>query len=79
MKKGRAGTMTHDYNRNGTTNLFAALDALKGEVIGRCMPRHRHQEFLKFLKAIDRATPNHLDIHCIAANYATPKKQEAKD
>jgi len=66
MKKGRAGTMTHDYKRNGTTTLFAALDVLKGEVIGQCMKRHRHQEFLKFLKAIDRGTPSHLDIHCIA-------------
>lgn len=79
MKKGRAGTMTHDYKRNGTTTLFAALDVLKGEVIGQCMPRHRHQEFLKFLKAIDRATPKHLDIHCIADNYAAHKKQEVKD
>ena len=66
MKKGRAGTMTHDYKRNGTTTLFAALDVLKGEVIGRCMPRHRHQEFLKFLKA-DR--PQHAEasghpLHC---------------
>ena len=73
MKKGRAGTMTHDYKRNGTTTLFAALDILKGEVIGQCMPRHRHQEFLKFLKAIDRATPKHLDIHCVADNYGTHK------
>src|SRR5271166_4700352 len=56
MKKGRAGTMTHDYKRNGTTTLFAALDILKGEVIGQCMARHRHQEFLKFLKAINRTT-----------------------
>jgi transposase len=79
MKKGRAGTMTHDYKRNGTTTLFAALDVLKGEVIGRCMPQHRHQEFLKFLKAIDRSTPKRLDIHCIADNYATHKKQEVKD
>ena len=79
MKKGRAGTMTHDYKRNGTATLFAALDVLKGEVIGQCMPRHRHQEFLKFLKSIDRATPKHLDIHCIADNYATHKKQEVKD
>jgi transposase len=74
MKKGRAGTMTHDYKRNGTTTLFAALDVLKGEVIGRCMPQHRHQEFLKFLKTIDRSTPKRLDIHCIADNYATHKK-----
>jgi len=79
MKKGRAGTMTHDYKRNGTTTLFAALDVLKGEVIGRCMPQHRHQEFLKFLKAIDCNTPKQLDIHCIADNYATHKKQEVKD
>ena len=56
MKKGRAGTMTHDYKRNGTTTLFAALNVLKGEVIGQCMKRHRHQEFLKFLKTIDRST-----------------------
>src|ERR1700683_3175372 len=79
MKKGRAGTMTHDYKRNGTTTLFAALDVLKGEVIGRCMPQHRHQEFLKFLRAIDRSTPRHLDIHCIADNYATHNKQEVRD
>ena len=79
MKKGRAGTMTHDYKRNGTTTLFAALDVLNGEVIGRCMPQHRHQEFLKFLKAIDRSTRKRLDIHCIADNYATHKKREVKD
>lgn len=79
LKKGRCGTMTHDYKRNGTTTLFAALDVLKGEVIGRCMPQHRHQEFLKFLKTIDRGTPKRLDIHCIADNYATHKKQQVKD
>lgn len=79
MKKGRAGTMTHDYKRNGTTTLFAALDVLQGKVIGQCMPRHRHQEFLKFLKMLDRSTPKHLDIHCVADNYATHKKQEVKD
>jgi transposase len=79
IKKGRAGTMTHDYKRNGTTTLFAALDILKGEVIGQCLPRHRHQEFLRFLKAIDRNTPKHLDIHAIVDNYATHKKQEVKD
>ncbi len=79
MKKRRAGTMTHDYKRNGTTSLFAALDVLKGEVIGRCMPQHRHQEFLRFLQIIDRSTPRHLDIHCIADNYATHKKQEIRD
>lgn len=79
MKKGRAGTMTHDYKRNGTTTLFAALDVLNGEVIGHCMPRHRHQEFLKFLKAVARATPRHLDIHCIADNYATHKHPDVKN
>ncbi len=79
MKKGRAGTLTHDYKRHGTTTLFAALDVLKGQVIGRCMPQHRHQEFLKFLKTIDRSTPQHLDLHCIADNYATHKKQAVKD
>lgn len=72
MKKGRAGTMTHDYKRNGTTTWFAAWDVLKGEVIGQCMKRHRHQEFLKFLKAIDRSTPKNHDIHCIVDTYATP-------
>lgn len=79
MKKGRAGTMTHDYKRNGTTTLFAALDVLKGEVIGRCMPHHRHQEFLKFLRTIDRNTPKHLDIHCIADNYGTHKTKAVQD
>ncbi len=74
MKKGRQGTLTHDYKRNGTTTLFAALDVLKGEVIGQCMKRHRHQEFLAFLKTIDRNTPKQLDIHGIADNYATHKK-----
>jgi transposase len=79
MKKGRAGTMTHDYKRNGTTTLFAALDVLKGEVIGQCLPRHRHQEFLKFLTLVDQRVPPHLDLHCIVDNYATHKKQEVKD
>lgn len=79
MKKGRAGTMTHDYKRHGTTTLFAALDVLKGEVIGQCLPRHRHQEFLKFLKMVDKKTPSHLQLHCIVDNYATHKKQEVKD
>ena len=79
LKKGRVGTRTHDYKRNGTTTLFAALDVLKGEVIGQCLPRHRHQEFLTFLKLIDRTTPKHLDLHCIVDNYATRKKQEVKD
>ena len=73
MKKGRAGTMTHDYKRHGTTTLFAALDVLTGVVVGQCLPRHRHDEFLKFLKTIDRQTPNGLDVHLILDNYATHK------
>src|SRR2546425_4611577 len=63
MKPGRAGTMTHDYKRHGTTTLFAALDVLTGTVIGECLPRHRHTEFLKFLRTIDREVPNGLQIH----------------
>jgi len=79
MKKGRAGTMTHDYKRNGTTTLFAALDVLKGEVIGQCLPRHRHQEFLTFLKTIDNQTPADLELHCIVDNYATHNKQAVQE
>jgi transposase len=71
MKPGRAGTMTHDYKRNGTTTLFAALDVLTGSVIGQCLPRHRHSEFLTFLKTIDREVPRGLEIHLILDNYAT--------
>jgi transposase len=73
MKKGRAGTMTHDYKRNGTTTLFAALDVLEGKVIGRCMQRHRHQEFIRFLKAIDAEVPAGKSVHVILDNYATHK------
>ena len=73
MKKGRAGTMTHDYRRHGVTTLFAALDVATGKVIGQCMKRHRHQEWLRFLQTIDRATPKMLDLHLIADNYATHK------
>src|SRR5215467_10551082 len=71
MKKGRLGTITHDYKRNGTTTLFAALNVLDGKVIGQCMPRHRHREFLRFLKVIDKQTPAHLDLHLIVDNYST--------
>ena len=78
MKKGRAGTMTHDYKRNGTTTLFAALDVATGKVIGQCMPRHRHQEFLRFLRRIDRATPKSLDIHLVVDNYATHKHAKVR-
>jgi transposase len=73
MKKGRCGTMTHDYKRHGTTTLFAALSMLDGKVIGDCMPRHRHQEFIRFLKKIDGETPSGLDLHLIVDNYGTHK------
>jgi transposase/transposase-like protein len=71
IKPGRAGTMTHDYKRNGTTTLFAALDVLTGAVIGQCLPRHRHSEFLTFLRTIDREVPKRLHVHLILDNYAT--------
>ena len=73
MKKGRCGTMTHDYKRNGTATLFAALDALQGQVISMCDDRHRHQEWLKFLRAIDDIVPEDKQIHMIVDNYATHK------
>lgn len=73
LKRGRCGTMTHDYKRNGTATLFAALDIATGKVIGSCMTRHRHQEWLKFLRTLDEATPEHLEVHVIADNYATHK------
>jgi len=78
LKKGRAGTMTHDYKRHGTTTLFAALDVATGQVIGQCMKRHRHQEWLRFLRTIDRSTPKALDLHLIADNYATHKHPKVK-
>jgi len=78
LKKGRAGTMTHDYKRNGTTTLFAALDVLSGKVIGECLPRHRAKEFLSFLKKIDRAVPKHLGIHAICDNYRTHKTKKVQ-
>jgi len=78
MKKGRAGTMTHDYKRNGTTTLFAALNMLDGRVIGTCMPRHRHREFLRFLRLIDQQTAKGLDLHLIVDNYATHKTPAVK-
>jgi transposase len=78
MKKGRAGTMTHDYKRNGTTTLFAALNMLDGKVIGSCLPRHRHREFLRFLRLIDQKTPQGLDLHLVVDNYATHKTPAVK-
>ena len=73
IKQGRCGTMTHDYKRNGTTTLFAALNMLDGKVIGDCMPRHRHQEFIRFLQLINVKTPIDLDLHLIVDNYGTHK------
>ena len=73
MKPGRCGTMTHDYKRNGTTTMFAAMNTLTGQIIAECMPNHRHQEWLKFLKRIHRETPKHLDLHIICDNYRTHK------
>ena len=78
MKRGRAGTWTHDYKRHGVTTLFAALEVATGKVIGQCMQRHRHQEWLKFLRTIDRSTPKGLDLHLIADNYATHKHPAVK-
>jgi transposase len=78
LKKGRCGTMTHDYKRNGTTTLFAALELAKGKLIGACMPRHRHQEWIKFLKMIDRDTPADKDLHLIADNYFTHKTPQVQ-
>jgi len=78
LKKGRCGTMTHDYKRNGTTTVFAALSMLDGKVIGDCMPRHRHQEFIRFLKQIEVETPSALDLHLIVDNYGTHKHPRVK-
>jgi len=78
LKKGRGGTMTHDYKRNGTTTLFAAFSMLDGKVIGDCMSRHRHQEFIRFLAKIDVETPSELDLHLIVDNYATHKHPRVK-
>jgi transposase len=73
LKRGRCGTMTHDYKRNGTTTLFAALNVLDGTVIGRCMQRHRHQEFIRFLNAVEAEVPAGKLIHAIVDNYAAHK------
>ncbi len=78
IKKGRAGTMTHDYKRHGTTTLFAALDVLEGKVIGRCMQRHRHQEFIRFLNAIEAEVPVGKIVHVILDNYATHKHPKVR-
>ena len=73
LKRGRSQTLTHDYKRNGTASLFAALNAANGEVYGLCQERHRHQEWLKFLRLLDQTMPSHLDLHLIGDNYATHK------
>lgn len=78
MKKGRCGTMTHDYKRNGTTTLFVALELAEGKLIGSCMPRHRHQEWIKFLRLVDQQTEPSLDLHLIADNYSTHKHPKVK-
>jgi len=78
MKKGRCGTMTHDYKRNGTTTLFAALSVLDGKVIGQCHGRHRHQEFLKFLRRLDREFPGKQELHLVLDNYGTHKTPEVQ-
>ena len=78
LKKGRCGTMTHDYKRNGTTTLFAALSVLDGKVIGECHSRHRHQEWLRFLRRLDREFPPELELHLVMDNYGTHKEPHVK-
>jgi transposase len=78
MKKGRCGTLTHDYKRNGTTTLFAALELAQGKVVGQCYQRHRHQEFLKFLRRLDQQFPEPVVLHLVMDNYGTHKKLEVR-
>ena len=79
MKKGRSNTMTHDYKRHGTSTLFAALNVNSGEVIGACKKRHRHQEFLSFLKTVEKQTPEDKSLHLIVDNYATHKHEKVEN
>ena len=79
LKKGRCGTMTHDYKRHGTTTLFAALEVAQGKVIGQCFARHRHQEFLKFLKRLDSEFPAEVRLHMVLDNYGTHKHPKVQD
>ena len=79
LKRGRCGTMTHDYKRNGTTSLFVALDVASGEVIGETYGRHRHQEVLKFLRQVEKAVPKDQEIHIVLDNYATHRHAEVMD
>jgi len=78
LKKGRCGTMTHDYKRHGTTTLFAALSVLDGKVVGQCQARHRHQEFLKFLRRLDREFPEDRELHLVMDNYGTHNTPEVQ-
>ena len=78
IKKGRCGSMTHDYKRNGTTTLFAALETLQGKVVGQCYQRHRHQEFLKFLRTLDKEFPGKVPLHLIMDNYGTHKHENVR-
>ncbi len=79
IKKGRCETMTHDYKRHGTSTLFAALDVATGKVIGECMKKHRHQEFLSFLKTVEKQTDKELEPHLIVDNYATRKHEKVRN
>jgi len=78
MKKGRCGTMTHDYKRNGTTTLFAALEVLQGRVVGQCFERHRQQEFLRFLRRLDQEFPAPTPLHLVMDNYGTHSHPKVK-
>ena len=79
LKKGRCGTLTHDYKRHGTTTLFAALEVLKGRVIGQCFERHRHQEFLRFLRRLDQEFPGPVPLHLVMDNYGTHQHPKVRD
>src|ERR1051326_7411768 len=78
IKKGRCGTMTHDYKRNGTTTLFAALEVLQGRVVGQCFERHRHQELLRFLRRLDQEFPGDVPLHLVMDNYGTHKHERVQ-
>jgi transposase len=78
LKKGRAATMTHDYKRHGTTSLFAALNTLDGSVISCCQIRHRHEEWMRFLRRVDRQTPKEKELHLVCDNYGTHKHPEVQ-
>ncbi len=79
LKNGRCGTLTHDYKRNGTTTLFAALETLQGKVVGECHQRHGHQEFLRFLRRLDQEFPGRVPLHLIMDNYGTHKHQKVRE